>query len=701
MYCHTDVLNYDNIDSVDGLVKDVSYYCVAWNVPETTIIPPSCDLFEADPTEIYVGATSTLTWESTNAVKAYINNAIGEVDVDGTYIVSPLVPTTYVLTLVGVDGQEKDCSVKVDVKEEVVPSCKYFNASPSLLPMGGGDVELTWEVLNSVSATINPIVGSVDLLGTTTVSITESTNFVLEFENSDGRKDSCEAPVVVSDPTPFSCANNVTFTATDYSIKKGNSTTLNWDTVDVDTVSISVINETSLSGSKDVTLYNDTTYVLTATRGTQTATCPLTIEVDGGGGGGSPSPRCELKISDKKIKRGDEITITWDTTNAREVTLKDDTGKILFTTDDYLSDEKEDYFDGYIKLKPTRDTEYTLIAERGSKKRECRVEVEMEDNVVVLQTRDQQPLVAGISLSQVPYTGFEAGPIMTVMFYLLLIAWALYITYLLVVRNVTPSTVTNIGSGPVSGTSFEKEEDNTDLFAAAVAAPAPRTESVTFPNNLPTGTPVIGYENDLNSARVNPHQVNDIVVTELENRAHQQMALLSSDAVRHFIATTEGVVERNEALDSVIVEAKKHYPLEDGWIVVNEARMKTLCEECIANQQAPKTEDYHFAPATVPEGTGSLAEAIVTGNVVAAYEMIGNRPMFALADAAADLDAVYRNRIGGTNHVSEMLTKETQNLSDAQIKEMINALTGALDGTYTDEASAVKMAILKAVKVVA
>lgn len=81
--------------------------------------------------------------------------------------------------------------------------------------------------------------------------------------------------------------------------------------------------------------------------------------------------------------------------------------------------------------------------------------------------------------------------------------------------------------------------------------------------------------------------------------------------------------------------------------------------------------------------------------------MIGNRPMFALADAAADLDAVYRNRKGGDVQVSNLLVAETENLSDEKIKNMISALTGALDGTYTDEASAVKVAIMKAVKEVA
>jgi hypothetical protein len=75
--------------------------------------------------------------------------------------------------------------------------------------------------------------------------------------------------------------------------------------------------------------------------------------------------------------------------------------------------------------------------------------------------------------------------------------------------------------------------------------------------------------------------------------------------------------------------------------------------------------------------------------------------MVALADAAADLDALYRIRKGADAQVSDLLETETTNLADEQIADMIAALTGALDGTYSDEAAAVKMAIMKAVKVAA
>tara|TARA_B100000508_G_scaffold141067_1_gene145853 strand:- start:5251 stop:8847 length:3597 start_codon:yes stop_codon:yes gene_type:complete len=689
--------------SVSPEVTTTYTYTGEWGVDDYVHCPititveeepaPSCDLFTATPGTIMVGASSTLAWETTNAIDVFINNGIGSVAIDGSIDVTPLADIVYKLTAIGADQKTVECEVPVKVSKDEVPVCEYFTATPDSLPYGGGDVTLGWSTAKAATVTIAPNVGSVALVGTTSVNVTEGTNFILTATDDNGHEVSCQAPVAVADPVPFTCGGNVTFSASDTDIDRGEDITLNWNVTEADSVSISGINATSFSGSEEVSPSTDTTYVLTATKGNTSIECPLEVEVSsGGGGGGSSSPRCDLDISDKKIKSGEEITLTWDTSRAREVKLTDDSGKVLFTTEDYLSDEKEDYYDGSITIKPTRDTEYTLVAERGSRDRECSVEVEMEDDIVVLQTRDQQPLVAGISLSQVPYTGFEAGPFLTLTFYALLVAWALYVTYLLVARNRGEVPVTDAPVNPNAVAMERATETRPDLFAAATAGMEATAKAA--PTNLPTGTVTVGYENE-----VNPHQVDDAIVTTIENRAHEQKALLSSDAVRHFVSTTSDEAEREGALDAVIVEAKKNYPLEDGWIVINEARMRNLCDVCQANEASSDSEP--FIPATVPEGTGSLAEAIVTGNVVAAYDMIGNRPMFALADAAADLDAVYRKRRGNDVAVSEMLISETKDLSDEKIKSMIAALTGALDGTYTDEASAVKMAIMKAVKEVA
>jgi len=181
-------------------------------------------------------------------------------------------------------------------------------------------------------------------------------------------------------------------------------------------------------------------------------------------------------------------------------------------------------------------------------------------------------------------------------------------------------------------------------------------------------------------------------MTELENYAHAHKILMSSDAMRFFMNATKQS-ERNEKLDAVIKEAKASFPSEDGWVALNLVRIESLTADVMAEAVVNEQKD--------PITAGSLAEVIVSGNIVAAYQMIAHRPMIALADAAADLDAVYRARKGETVSVSDMLMAETKELTDTQLKDAITALTQAVDGTYSSEEEAVKIAILKAVKAVA
>jgi len=180
-------------------------------------------------------------------------------------------------------------------------------------------------------------------------------------------------------------------------------------------------------------------------------------------------------------------------------------------------------------------------------------------------------------------------------------------------------------------------------------------------------------------------------MTELENRAHAQKALISSDAMRFFMNATK-TEERNEALDAMLTKAKASLIATDGWVVVNLARIETLIDDATAEAVVDTQTEAITA--------GSLAEALVTGNVIAAFELIAHRPMVALADATADLDAVYRARKGEQTKVSDMLAAETTRLSDAQLMVAITALTSALDGTYDSEGAAVKTAIVKAIRAV-
>ncbi len=673
-------------------------------VTVTQLPVPTCDTFTATPQTITRGNSATLAWSTTNASRVVINSGIGEVAASGTLSVAPLTTTEYLMTVFGASATETSCRATVTVTEPLVPACTSFTATPASLPVGGGSVVLAWTSVNATSATISPTVGSVAVTGSTTLTLATSTTFTLTVLGANNQTNTCTVAVPVQPPVPvpFTCENNVSFTASPTRITRGNESTLTWNTTGATAVSFNQgITDSGFSGTRMVEPRDTTTYVLTATNGTDTVSCPVTVTVTSGGGGGGPSsPICEISVSKNSITAGDTVTLRYDSSRASDLKLVDSNGKTLVTTRGKLSSEKDDLMEGSLKVSPKSDTTYTLTVERGSKDRVCKVKVDVKDTVVVTQVRDQLPLV--ISLTDVPYTGFEAGPLLTMSFYLLLMAWALYIAYIIVIKRDIIGGYRLAGSRPDgSSKAVTPEAIRPDVFVASVRAPEV-PPSVSTPPNLPTGTPVIGYAAASGVATTVPGQVSpvtDETVTTLENYAHAKKALLSSDAIRHLIGTTSSDEERIASLNEVITEAKATYPSEDGWVVINEKRMRELCLVCQAKPEPSSAAP--FVPAIIPEGSGSLAEAIVTGNIVAAYEMIGHRPMFALADAAADMDSVLRARRGGTEVISDMLLASTKSLSEEQIMNIITALTGALDGTYTDEASAVKMAIMKAVKVVA
>ena len=679
---------------------------------------PVCESFSANPSTINRGSSSTLSWVTKNAARVVIDNGIGEVTATGSLSVSPLVTTTYTLTAYKSPGSnDKDtCTTTIVVKElpPVLPKCESFTATPNNLPFGGGTVVLSWSTRNADTVTITPNIGVVAAVGSSSVALSTSTTYTL-VAASGLNSDTFAGTITVAPPVvlPISCAANVTVGVSPTSITRGNNATLSWSTTGVTAVSWNQgITATGLSGSVTVAPTTNPPYILTATDGKDTITCPVTLTVTtgGGGGGGSSSPTCELTVRDGRLSRGQETTLRWNSSRASDVVIVDSFGNTLVTTKNLTSGEKINLYSGSLRIAPTADTTYTMTVSRGSTERVCTAKVTIDNPFTVTQIRNQQPLVTSIALTDVPYTGFEAGPLLTFMFYLLLLVWALYVAYLIVIRrDMLAQYGLAADDSHIVANNLTPEEIRPDVFVAKVQAPAaPPYKEV--PKDLPImgQIPVVGYAGTVSTNTLPPQAialpsapvaaVSSDEVTVLENQAHAQKALLSSDAIRRFMSTVPANVSREEALNQVIAEAKAQYPVEDGWIVINEERMRAVCLACMAPARSTVSP---FMPTVIPEGSSSLAEAIVTGNVVAAYEMIGHRPMFALADAAADLDAIYRLRRGEEANVSALLEAETAALSDEKILAAIKALTGALDGVYTDEASAVKMAIMKAIKVLA
>lgn len=218
-----------------------------------------------------------------------------------------------------------------------------------------------------------------------------------------------------------------------------------------------------------------------------------------------------------------------------------------------------------------------------------------------------------------------------------------------------------------------------------------------LPHNLPT----LGFD-ELFPSDSQGEKENEEQLGLLENIAHTHKVLLSSDAMRYFVQHVGSYAEQKEVFEAVLQKARVSYPSEEGWVALDQARMEHMIDfvkdthKHIALETNTELENsVSYKPMTA----GSLAEAIVSKNVVAAYMLMANRPMVALADAASDLEAVLRGKKGEEVVISDLLKTQTDALSTDTIESLTLALTSALDGTYTTEEEAVKMAILKAVQI--
>lgn len=74
---------------------------------------PSCT-FSASPTSVVLGASSTLTWTSSNTTSASITPGVGSVPVSGSTSITPSTSTTYQLAVTG-PGDSVSCNTSVAV----------------------------------------------------------------------------------------------------------------------------------------------------------------------------------------------------------------------------------------------------------------------------------------------------------------------------------------------------------------------------------------------------------------------------------------------------------------------------------------------------------------------------------------------------------------------------------------------------------
>jgi hypothetical protein len=247
----------------------------------------------AIPMTITQGQSSTIIYDSVNADSVNIQPGIGAVGKSGQIVVTPQATTTYTITASNAAGLSNSCSVSVQVTAGTGPRIIRFSANPMTIPSGATST-LVWQVENATAVSISPTVGSVSLVGTFDVTLTQTTQYTITASNAFGTV-SAQATVTVTPitpPPPVLDPIIISFTANPpQSPSPGSPVVLTCLAQNATQVVISGVGAVDANGNVTVNPQTTTTYVCVAVNSAgKQASKNLTVPVGtpGGGGGGGP-----------------------------------------------------------------------------------------------------------------------------------------------------------------------------------------------------------------------------------------------------------------------------------------------------------------------------------------------------------------------------------------------------------------------------
>ena len=286
--------------------------------------------FEASSATITSGQEATLQWTVTGANSVSITPDIGTVFSSGTRTVSPETTTAYTLVANNMSGSARK-SITITVTA-ALPSINSFSSNADCI-FAGQEATLSWSVAGATSVSINPDVGPVPLTGTQNVSPGSTTKYVLTATNNAGNSTASAIVAVTSSKIPII----TTFSAGPASINAGELSTLTWDVIGAKSINISQgIGGVAAKGSAQVMPAATITYTLTADSDYGSATRPITVTVDTTNATGRPGTAITknppaiktFSASQNSIMLGDNITLTWDVSGARTISISPDVGTV-------------------------------------------------------------------------------------------------------------------------------------------------------------------------------------------------------------------------------------------------------------------------------------------------------------------------------------------------------------------------------------
>lgn len=584
--------------------------------------------------------------------------------------------------------------------------------------------KLTWNTTNVSSVTIVPLTASPTIGVNLPVDGYKDFNpdlgvgthtYKLTGQGTNGDEVTCEKTVVVPPPEAFNCtlsANKTTITT------PGEAVLISYT---ADNIIKAVLNSVTLydgpvhdfAGTHTVNPTQTTTYTGTVTGvGGETKTCSITITYTPT----TPAPVCSLNISKSKIKSGESVKVGWTSSYVSQGFISPAVG----TTSPVASGLSDDIF-------PSDSTTYTGVFTGQYGTTTCSVAVEVEKGgggcqgncggglnqptVTLLNKPGEQPL-AFVSLSQVPYTGFEAGALLTMIFWFAVVAWSIGITYIFVgkesmrlvasrVLGIT-SHLPDVHEQDAEYVEYEErehyEEEHvphaTHVHASTLAMP--QSYAIT-PTVIATPEPKEKAVDGVPS-----------LAGVIESRAHASGVLLSPEAVEKTLALSSDRSEALRQFGAILNEAVRTLPREDGWILISSDRLTNLIEK-VGGKVAVEVVAPRATETVAPVVTDSVAEqfvgAVLTGNRDAAFSLLGQ---LETTDASASevttrivstLDGLYRAKIGMKPFANVALLEKASLLSGEGIRKLVEVFAQSLETSYTARFTGLKIALAQAFEI--
>ena len=267
--------------------------------------------FNANPTQIAAGQSSTLSWNVQNATNVTISN-IGPVQMQGSDPVSPTATTTYTLTATNPNSTQTATATVTVVGSTT--KVTYCYASPTNI-INGESSTLYWQTTNATGVTVSGV-GTEGANGNVAVTPTSTTSYTITASGANGATDSCTVAVTV---TAGNVPRIIRFSSVPQTIVAGGTSTLFWVVENATSVSISngVGSSLSLGGSQDVSPTATTTYTLTATNAAGNVAATATVNVT------PPAPQITsfTATPNPSPSAGSPVVLACTATNATSVTL--------------------------------------------------------------------------------------------------------------------------------------------------------------------------------------------------------------------------------------------------------------------------------------------------------------------------------------------------------------------------------------------